>query len=123
MASECGITTRLVLYFLFMSKIAEFTNFDICIGNDDESIQIQIAENQVSEIKAMQSFRFLTIFTSEQELFVPTSENKPLTPSTITVKKQTSYGSGTVQPQEFDGAIVFLTKSKGAIREFIFSDI
>jgi len=109
--------------FLFMSKIAEFTNFDIGIGNDDESIQIQIAENQVSEIKAMQSFRFLTIFTSEQELFVPTSENKPLTPSTITVKKQTSYGSGTVQPQEFDGAIVFLTKSKGAIREFIFSDI
>jgi len=54
---------------------------------------------------------------------VPTSENKPLTPSTITVKKQTSYGSGAVQPQEFDGAIVFLTKSKGAIREFIFSDI
>ena len=109
--------------FLFMSKIAEFTNFDVGTGNDDESIQIQIAEAQVSEIKALQSFRFLTIFTSEQELYVPTSENKPLTPSTITVKKQTSYGSGSVQPQEFDGAIVFLTKSKGAIREFIFSDI
>ena len=109
--------------FLFMSKIGEFTNFDVGTGNDDESIQIQIAEAQVSEIKAMQSFRFLTIFTSEQELYVPTSENKPLTPSTITVKKQTSYGSGAVQPQEFDGAIVFLTKSKGAIREFIFSDI
>ena len=109
--------------FLFMSKIGEFTNFDVGIGNDDESIQIQIAEAQVSEIKAMQSFRFLTIFTSEQELYVPTSENKPLTPSTITVKKQTSYGSGAVQPQEFDGAIVYLTKSKGAVREFIFSDI
>jgi hypothetical protein len=109
--------------FLFMSKIAEFTNFDVGTAQDDESIQIQIAEAQVSEIKALQSFRFLTIFTSEQELFVPTSENKPLTPSTITVKKQTSYGSGSVQPQEFDGAIVFLTKSKGAIREFIFSDI
>ena len=93
--------------FLFMSKIAEFTNFDVGTAQDDESIQIQIAENQVSEIKALQSFRFLTIFTSEQELFVPTSENKPLTPSTITVKKQTSYGSGSVQPQEFDGAIVF----------------
>jgi hypothetical protein len=109
--------------FLFMSKIGEFTNFDIGIGNDDESIQIQIAEAQVSEIKAMQSFRFLTIFTSEQELYVPTSENKPLTPATITVKKQTSYGSGAVQPQEFDGAIVYLTKSKGAVREFIFSDL
>ena len=109
--------------FLFMSKIAEFTNFDVGTGADDNSIQIQIAENQVSEIKALQSFRYLTIFTSEQELFIPTSENRPLTPSNITVKKQTSFGSGTVQPKEFDGAIVFLTKSKGAIREFIFSDI
>ena len=109
--------------FLFMSKIGEFTNFDVGTGADDNSIQIQIAEAQVSEIKAMQSFRFLTIFTSEQELYIPTSENKPLTPSTITVKKQTSFGSGTVQPKEFDGAVVFLTKSKGAIREFIFSDI
>ena len=109
--------------FLFMSKIGEFTNFDIADGADDSSIQIQIAENQVSEIKALMSFRFLTIFTSEQKLYVPTSENKPLTPSTITVKKQTSFGSGTVQPKEFDGAITFLTKSKGAIREFIFSDL
>jgi len=109
--------------FLFMSKIGEFTNFDIADGADDSSIQIQIAENQVSEIKGLMSFRYLTIFTSEQELYVPTSENKPLTPSTITVKKQTSFGSGTVQPKEFDGAITFLTKSKGAIREFIFSDL
>lgn len=109
--------------FLFFSKVGEFTNFDVGTGADADSIQIQIAENQVSEIKALQSFRFLTIFTSEQELFVPTSENKPLSPSTITVKRQTSYGSGDVQPKEFDGAIVYLTKSKGAIREFIFSDI
>ena len=109
--------------FLFMSKVAEFFNFDLGNGSDSDAIQIQIAENQVSEIKAMQSFRFLTIFTSEQELYVPTSENRPLAPSTITVKKQTGFGSGTVQPEEFDGAIVFLTKSKGAVREFVFSDI
>lgn len=109
--------------FLFMSKIGEFTNFDVGDGADDTSIQIQIAENQVSEIKALMSFRFLTIFTSEQELYIPTSENRPLTPSTITVKKQTSFGSGTVPPKEFDGAITFLTKSKGAVREFIFSDL
>lgn len=109
--------------FLFMSKVGEFFNFDLGTGQDAEGINVQIAENQVSEIKALQSFRFLTIFTSEQELYVPTSENRPLTPSTITVRRQTSYGSGNVSPKEFDGAICFLTKSKGAIREFIFSDI
>ena len=97
--------------FLFMSKVGEFTNFDIGTGLDADSIQIQIAEAQVSEIKALQSFRFLTIFTSEQELYIPTSENKPLAPSTITVRRQTSFGSGSVQPKEFDGAIAFLTKS------------
>ena len=109
--------------FIFMSKSGVFTNFDVGTGLDDESIQVQIAENQVSEIKALTSLKHLTIFTSEQELYAPTSENKPLTPSTIAIKKQTSFGSGSVQPTDFDGAIVFLTKSKGAIREFIYSDL
>jgi hypothetical protein len=108
---------------LFMSKVGEYNNFDVGSGLDDESIQIQIAENQISEIKSLASFRHLTIFTSEQELYVPTTENRPLTPSTIAVKKQTSYGSGATPPVEFDGALVFLTKSKGAVREFVFSDI
>ena len=108
---------------LFMSKVAEFFNFDVGTGLDDESIQVQIAENQVSEIKTIESFRHLSIFTSEAELYVPTTENRPLTPSTIAIKRQTSYGSGSVSPVEFDGALVFLTKSKGAVREFVYSDI
>ena len=108
---------------IFFSKVGQFFNFDVGTGLDDESIQVQIAENQVSEIKSMASLRHLVIFTSEQELYVPTVDERPLTPSTITIKKQTSYGSGDVAPVEFDGAIVFLTKSKGAIREFVFSDI
>lgn len=108
---------------IFFSKVGQFFNFDAGTGLDDESIQVQIAENQVSEIKSMASLRHLIIFTSEQELYVPTVDDRPLTPSTISIKKQTSYGSGSVASVEFDGAIVFLTKSKGAIREFIFSDI
>ena len=108
---------------LFFSKVAEYFNFDVGTGLDDESIQVQIAENQVSEIKSMASLRHLAIFTSEQELYVPTVDNNPLTPSNVSIKKQISFGSGAVLPQEFDGAIVFLTKSKGAIREFIYSDI
>ena len=109
--------------FLFMSKSGEFFNFDVGTGLDDESIQVQIAENQVSEIKALASFRHLSVFTSEQELYVPTSENKPLAPSTISVKRQTSFGSSSVQPKDFDGATLFLTKAKGAVREFIYSDL
>lgn len=108
---------------LFFSKVGEFFNFDVGSGFDDESIQVQIAENQVSTIKSLESFRNLVVFTSEQELYCPTSENRPLTPSTIAVKRQTSFGSGTVSPVEFDGAIAFLTKTKGTIREFIFSDL
>lgn len=108
---------------LFFSHVGEFFNFDVGTGLDNESIQVQIAENQVSEIKSMASLRHLSIFTSEQELYVPTVDERPLTPSTIAIKKQTSFGSSVVSPVEFDGAIVFLTKSKGAIREFIYSDI
>tara|TARA_B100001093_G_scaffold256379_1_gene245185 strand:- start:6092 stop:8023 length:1932 start_codon:yes stop_codon:yes gene_type:complete len=108
---------------IFFSKTAEFFNFDVGTGLDNESIQVQIAENQVSEIKSLSSLRHLSIFTSEKELFVPTVDDKPLTPSTISIKTQTSFGSSEVSPVEFDGAIIFLTKSKGSIREFIFSDL
>ena len=62
---------------LFMSQVGEFFNFDVGTGLDDESIQVQIAENQVSEIKSIESFRHLSIFTSEAELYVPTTENRP----------------------------------------------
>ena len=109
--------------YIFTSKSGIFTNFDVGTGLDDESIQVQIAESQVSEIKALQSGQHLSIFTSEQELYIPTTENKPLTPSTVTIKKQTTYGSGEVEPVYFDGATVFLTKSKGTLREFLFSDL
>lgn len=108
---------------LFFSKVGEYFNFDAGIGLDDESIQVQIAENQVSEIKSLASFRHLAIFTSESELYVPTVDERPLTPSTITIKRQSSFGTGSVQPKEFDSAVLFITKSKGSIREFIFSDL
>ena len=107
---------------IFMSRTGEFFDFEVATGLDDEGIQLEISENQVSEIKALTSLRHLTVFTSEQELYIPT-ENKPLTPATITIKKQTSFGSSNTQPQEFDGAVVYLTKTKGAIREFVFSDL
>lgn len=109
--------------YIFTSKSGVFTNFDVGTGLDDDSIQVQIAEAQVSEIKSLQSGQHLSIFTSEQELYIPTTENRPLTPSTVTIKKQTTYGSGEVEPVYFDGATVFLTKSKGTIREFLFSDL
>jgi len=76
---------------LFFSKVGEYYNFDVGTGLDDESIQVQIAENQVSEIKSMASLRHLSIFTSEQELYVPTVDERPLTPSTIAIKKQSNF--------------------------------
>ncbi len=108
---------------LFFSQVGEYFNFDPGTGLDNESIQIQIAENQVSEIKSLASFRHLAIFTSESELYVPTVDERPLTPATISIKRQSSFGTGSVQPKEFDSAVLFITKSKGSIREFIFSDL
>ena len=69
---------------IFMSKTGEFFDFEVGTGLDDEGINLEISENQVSEIKALTSLRHLTVFTSEQELYIPTTENQPLTPATIT---------------------------------------
>ncbi len=73
----------------------------------------------------MASLRNLQIFTSQQEFFVDTGTKSALTPdpAQLSFKKQTRYGSARIPPQEFDGATLFVTKSKANIREFLFNDL
>ncbi len=108
---------------LFMSKPAAFFNFDDGTGEDDDGIAVTLAESRIAEIRAITSLRHLQVFTSEMELYIPTGEGRPLTPSNTRFIKQTPLGSSMVEPKEFDGAVLFIPKSKATVREFIFSRI
>jgi hypothetical protein len=107
---------------LWSSKINRYFNFDVGEGLSDESIQITIGSEDISNVRHLTSHRDLQIFTSTGEYYVPSQGGQSITPSNIRVARQTPYGAGVVTPLPFDGATLFVQASGKAVREYTFND-
>tara|TARA_R110002012_G_scaffold61313_1_gene160806 strand:+ start:1385 stop:3991 length:2607 start_codon:yes stop_codon:yes gene_type:complete len=107
---------------IFMSKSAQYYNFDVGTAEDNDSIQITASIGEINQIRHLVSNRDLQIFTATSEMFIPSFQNKPLTPTTTTIKRQTPFGSDFAKPQVIDGATVFVQKGGAIIREYLFTD-
>lgn len=109
--------------WLFASKVSAYYNFDVGTAQDNEAIVVSIEDDHIAEIVGMEGLRDLQIFTSHAEIYVPITDTKPFTPSNITFKEETAFGSAKLRPQRFDGGVLFLTRQRATLREFSFSDI
>lgn len=107
---------------LWASKIGLFFNFDVGEGLDDESIQITIGSEDISNVKHIVSNRDLQIFSASGEFFVPRSSTQAVTPTSIRISRQTPFGSSDVTPLPFDGATLFVQGSGKSVREFVYND-
>ena len=107
---------------LFFSKIGSFANFDVGTAADDDAIQVTAATGDVNEIRYLVSNRDLQIFAAGAELYIPTFQNQPLTPTNLQIKKQTPFGISHVQPIELDGATLFVQRNGKVVREYLFTD-
>ncbi len=108
---------------LWLSKSGDIWNFDLGEGLDDEAIEFSILSDQVNAIRHVFSGRDLQVFTSGAEWQVVGS---PLTPATVQIDRQTRIGSltnRTVAPVDIEGATMFVSRSGGEIREFLYTDI
>ena len=108
---------------IFSSSIFQFFNFDADDGSAIDSIQVTIGAGDISNIRHLVSNNDLQIFTATSEFVMQAPQRQGLTPSNITIRKQTPYGCALVRPLPFDGATLFLQASLTAIREYIFTDI
>ena len=106
---------------LWSSRVGTYANFDLADGEDDASIQIEVGVSNVSNIRHIVSNRDMQVFSETAEFFLPQG-NAGLTPSSISVQRQTSFGSSFVTPIPFDGATIFAQQNSRTIREFLFSD-
>lgn len=107
---------------LWMSKSADYWNFDLGEGLDDESIEFGILSDQVNAVRAVYSSRHLQVFTSGAEYMVT---GDPLTPSSIQINHQTRVGSASdraIPPRDVDGATLFVSRNGREIREFLYTD-
>ncbi|MBM3567165.1 MAG: hypothetical protein FJX46_00245 [Alphaproteobacteria bacterium] len=108
---------------LWLSRVAEFENFDLGTGLDDEAIEFGILSDQVNAVRAVFSGRHLQVFTSGAEWMVT---GDPLTPAKMQVRRQTRVGSCsdcTIPPRSVDGATVFVSRNRKELREFIYTDL
>ncbi|MFI3241496.1 MAG: hypothetical protein R3Y43_02900 [Alphaproteobacteria bacterium] len=108
---------------LWLSCSSDLFNFDLGTGLDDESIEFAILSDQVNAIENVISTRHLLVFTTGSEWMVT---GEPLTPTSIYLSEQTAVGSyrtTTMQPQNIDGANIFVSSNGKQLREFLFSDV
>lgn len=107
---------------IWFSKSGKYFNFDIGKSEDNDSIHLTAAVGEVQQIRHIVSNRDLQIFAASAEMYIPSFQNQPLTPTNAQLKKQTPFGSGFIRPQLIDGATLFVQKGGQIAREYIFSD-
>lgn len=117
-----GGTTSVPL-FLGGSKTGALFNFDTGTGLDNESIQYVIASSNGGRIRSLESGSHLQIFSDQKEYYCPESNELPLTPGTMSVRRITKFGSGDAQPVNMDNTTLFVQKNGKVVRELAWNEI
>lgn len=95
---------------MFGSVINDFGNFDTGTGDADDAIQVTIATDKSNIIRFLVGDRTLQIFTDSSEFGVPQDNEKALTPTTISIRKQTNNGSKNVEPIVLDNQTFYVAR-------------
>jgi hypothetical protein len=104
------------------SKISEFFNFDIGSAEDADSVQIQIASDEINEIRHLISGKVLEILTNTGEFYLKPPIGKAVTPTDIQVIRQSSLGCQLpAKARIFDGSTIFVQTNGKTVREYTYS--
>ncbi|MDC1330055.1 hypothetical protein N8210_00810 [Pelagibacteraceae bacterium] len=106
---------------VFFSKAGDYENMTSGTNADDAMVYT-IAANQVNVIRYLKAQRTLVIGTTAAEYTVSADgTDASITPTNITIKRQSSYGSANVDAVTAGNAILFLQKAKRKIRELAYN--
>ena len=106
---------------LWFSKSGDYENFTTGTNADDAMIYT-IASNQVNAIQYLKAVRTLIVGTSGGEFTVSADgTDASITPTNVTIKRQSSFGSANVDAIPAGNAILFLQKAKRKIRELAYN--
>ena len=106
---------------VWASRVGLFFNFDLGDAADDKAIWMGIGADKVVQVLHLASFKHLTIFSDQGELFQPEDDNRPWSPKTAAAKKQTGFGCySAIRPTSFDEAVIFAQRFGKHLREFLY---
>ena len=88
----------------------------------DSAMIYTIASNQVNRIRYLKAQRTLIIGTTGGEFTVSADgTDAAITPTNVTIKRQSSYGTANVDAQPIGNSTLFLQKAKRKIRELAYN--
>lgn len=107
---------------VYGSNVNGLFDYDFGTAQDDEAIG-PLGFEGFNNIEAIYPGRSLMIFTSGGEYILPQPFGDPLTPSNVTVARQSKVGSGEyLRPQEIEGGVLYVQRGGKSIQEFIYDD-
>ncbi len=109
---------------LFGSKINQPINFDVGTGRDTDAIVYTIGQTSSGAILWMNGGKQLEVYCQNNEFACPQNENLGLTPSTFSIRQQSSYGaSPLLKPITYINDSYYTTKTGKAYINFHFNGI
>lgn len=105
---------------LWLSRIADYFDFDLGQLLDDDAIEFTIS-GEYNQIVNVYAGRSLMVFTTGAEYVASQQLGDPLTPANMNLKRQTSVGSQPLLPvAEFEGGVLYNQRGGQSIQEFVF---
>lgn len=109
---------------LFGSKINTPISFDVGTGRDTDAIVYTIGQTNSGAIMWMNGGKQLEVFCQNYEFSCPQDQNTGLTPSTFSIRQQSSYGSSSIlKPQTYINDSYFAAKTGKAIINYHFTGV
>ena len=106
---------------LYFSKSGDYENMTTGTNADDAMVYT-IASNQVNKIRYLKAVRTLLIGTTGGEFSVSADgTDAAVTPTNVTIKRQSSFGAANVDAQPSGNAVLFLQTAKRKIRELAYN--
>jgi hypothetical protein len=105
---------------IFGSKVGNYNNFDVGLGFDSDAIVATLGSDSIQFINHIVSDRNLSIFTINGEFTPPQAAEKPLTPSTLAIRKQSNNGSTDVEPVVLDNQVFYVKKGGNGVMAYYY---
>lgn len=106
------------------SRVGDFFNFSKGEALADDSVEATLDTGTFNAIVDIYSGRHLQIFTTGGEFYVPQALDEPVTPETLIIKQQSSYGAKPgIRIQNIDGASLFIQRQGRSLQDFEYADV
>lgn len=100
---------------IWMSKTGEYLNFELGTA-DDSAMAFTVSSDQINPIAHMAQIKALVALTYGGEFSMLGGVEKPITPTNVQVKNQSSYGCNKVKPVRIGNELYFIQRAGRKLR-------